>query len=124
MGKNQLFNLTWLLPTRFEKAKANFRPSIYHIIYRDDGLVVFKGEKKARNIRDRLEQFHQTANKAVGNQNLQFTAEIWTKEDNSPTPAKEERGQIVMNDEFPFLEMKMSCSPEGDLEFGVFRKKR
>ena len=25
----------------FEKAKANFRPKIYHRIYRDDGLVAF-----------------------------------------------------------------------------------
>ena len=30
---------------------------------------------------------------------------------------------MMTNDELPFLEMKMSCSPEGDLEFGVFRKK-
>ena len=31
----------------FEKAKANFRPKIYHGIYRYDGLVVFKDKKKA-----------------------------------------------------------------------------
>ena len=29
---------------------------------------------------------------------------------------------IVTNDEFPFLDMKMSWSPEGNLQFGVFRK--
>ena len=28
----------------------------------------------------------------------------------------------MTNDELPFLEMKMSWSPEGDLQFGVFRK--
>ena len=28
-----------------------------------------------------------------------------------------------MNDEFPCLDMKMSWCPEGDLQFGVFRKK-
>ena len=28
-----------------------------------------------------------------------------------------------MNDEFPFFDMKTSWSPEGDLQFGVFRKK-
>ena len=44
-------------------------------------------------------------------------------EENSPTPAKEERVQIVTNNELPFLDMKMSWSPEGDLQFGVFRKK-
>ena len=30
--------------------------------------------------------------------------------------------QIVTNDELTLLDMKMSCSPEGDLEFGVLRK--
>ena len=36
----------------FEKAKANFRPTIYHGIYRDDCLLVFKGKRKASEIRD------------------------------------------------------------------------
>ena len=40
-----------------------------------------------------------------------------------PTSEKEDRVQIVTKDEFPFLDMKMSWSPEGDLQFGVFRKK-
>ena len=39
------------------------------------------------------------------------------------TNVKEEQVQIVTNDEFSFLDMKMSWSPEGDLQFGVFRKK-
>ena len=38
-------------------------------------------------------------------------------------PAKEERVQIVTNDKFPFLDMKISWSPEVDLQFGLFRKK-
>ena len=61
-------------------------------------------------------------NKAAGNQHLQFNAEIWTTEENSPTPVKEERVQIVTNDKLPFLDMKMRYSPEGDLQFGVLRK--
>ena len=107
----------------FEKAKLNFRPTIYHGIYRDGGLVIFKGKKKASEIKDWLEQFQQTAKTAAVNRHLQFTAEIWTNEVNSPTPEKEDRVQIVKNDEFPFLDMKMSCPPEGDLQFGLFRKK-
>ena len=39
------------------------------------------------------------------------------------TPEKEDRVQIVTKDEFHFLDMNMSWSPEGDLQFGVFRKK-
>ena len=64
--------------------------TIYHVIYRDDGLVVFKGKKKASEIKDWLEEFQKTVNTAAGNQHLQFTAEIWTNEVNSPTPAKED----------------------------------
>ena len=50
----------------FEKAKPIFRPKIYHGIYRDDGLVVFKGKKKASEITDWLEEFQQTVNTAAG----------------------------------------------------------
>ena len=57
----------------FEKSKINFRPTIYHGIYRYDGLVVFKGKKKASEIKDWLEEFQETVNTAVGNQHLQFT---------------------------------------------------
>ena len=70
-----------------------------------------------------MEEFQQTVNIAAGNQHLQFTTEIGTTEASSPTPAKEYQDQIVTNDEFTFLDMKMSCSPEEDLKFGVFRKK-
>ena len=34
----------------FEKSEAHFYPTIYHGIYRDDGLVVFKGKKSVREI--------------------------------------------------------------------------
>ena len=83
----------------FEKAKLNFCPTIYHGIYQDDGLVVFKDKKKAIEIKDWLEEFQQTVNTAVGNRHLQFTAEIWTDGANSPTPEKEDRFQIVTNNE-------------------------
>ena len=36
---------------------------------------------------------------------------------------KNDRVQIITNYELPFLDIKMSCSPEGDLNLGVFRKK-
>ena len=85
--------------------------------------MVFKGEKSTREIKEWLEEFQQTVNKSEVNQHLQYTAEIWTTEDNPPTPTKEERVQILTNEEFPFLDMKMSWSPEGDLQFSAFRKK-
>ena len=42
---------------------------------------------------------------------------------NSPIPAKEEIVKILTNDKFLFLDMKMSWSPEGDLQFILFRKR-
>ena len=59
---------------------------------------------------------------AAGNQHLQFTAEIWKPDENPPPQAKEDRVQTVTKDEFPFLEMKMKWTPEGELNFSVFRK--
>ena len=41
----------------FDKANLNFRPTIYHGIYLDEGLVVFKGKKKTSEIKDWLEEF-------------------------------------------------------------------
>ena len=69
----------------FEKAKAHFHPKIYHGIYRDDGLVVFKGKESVKEIKYWLDEFQQTVDKAAGNQHLQFTAEIWKPNEN-PTP--------------------------------------
>ena len=84
--------------------------------------MVFKGKKK-NEIKEWLEKFQQTVNLAAGNHHLKFTAEIWTDGANPPTPEKEDRGQIVTEEEFTFLDMKMSWSPERDLQFGVFGKK-
>ena len=82
----------------FEKASPIFRPTIYHGIYRDDGLVVIKGKKETSEIKDWLEIFQQTVNTAAGNQHLKFTVEIWTDGANPPTPEKEDRVQIVAKD--------------------------
>ena len=61
-------------------------------------------------------------NRAEGNQHLQFTAEIWTTDAKPPLPEKYYRVQVVMNDEFLFLDMKMIWYTEGDLQFSDFRK--
>ena len=84
-------------------------------------MVVFTGKSNAKEVKIGL-KVSATLNKAERNQHLQFTAEIWMTKKNSPTPAKEEIVQIVTNNKFPFLELKMIWSPEGDLQFSVFRK--
>ena len=106
----------------FEKAKAHFYPTIYHQIYRDDKLVLFKGKKSVREIKDWLDKFQQTVDKAAGNQHLQFTAEIRKPNKNPPPQAKEDRVLTVTKDEFPLLDMNMQWIPEGKPNFSVFRK--
>ena len=71
-----------------EKAKAHFYPTIYHRINRDDGLVVFKGKKGVKDIKDWLDEFQQTVDKVAGNQHLQFTTKIWKPNENSLPQAK------------------------------------
>ena len=75
----------------FEKASPIFRPTIYHGIYRDDGLVVFRGKKKTSEIKDRLEKFQQTVNTAAGNKHLKFTAG-YGQTDRTPRPTKRKIG--------------------------------
>ena len=68
----------------FSKAKTTFRTTIYHGIYRNDGLVLFKGKSSVREIKCYLGTFHKTVDDEMGNPHLQFTIEIWTP----PTPPR------------------------------------
>ena len=60
--------------------------------------------------------------KAVVNQHVQFTAEIWKPNENPRPQTKEDRVQTVTKYESPFLDMNMKWTPEGELNFSVFRK--
>ena len=86
-------------------------------------MVLFKGNKSTQEIKICLAEFWQIAYKAVGNQHLQFTEEIRRKNTHIPPSANKEKVQIVANNKLPFLDTKLSWSPEGDLQFGVFRNK-
>ena len=73
-----------------------------------------KEKKSTKEIIYWLVEFHQTVNKASGNQYLQFNAEILTKDKELTPSAKKDKVQILANEELPFLDMKISCPPEGD----------
>ena len=60
----------------FENSKTLINRTTYYGIYCDEGMVVFKVHKRVQKIKDWLAESHQTVDKAVGNQHLQFTAEI------------------------------------------------
>ena len=57
----------------------------YHGIYQDYGLVVFRVKKSVKEIKYWLEEFQQTVNRSVGNQQLQFNADICTTDANTPS---------------------------------------
>ena len=50
--------------------------------------MVFRDKKSVKEIKDWLDEFQQTVDKAAGNQNLQFTAKIWKPDDNPPPQEK------------------------------------
>ena len=51
----------------FEIAKAILNPTTYHGIYLNDGTVVFNGKKSVNEIKDWLEEFQKTVNRAADN---------------------------------------------------------
>ena len=57
---------------------------------------------------------------SAGNSHLHFTAEIWTDDKNLPPSGKKDNVQISDADKFPFLDMKISWSPEGSMRFVIF----
>ena len=57
-------------------------------------------------------------NNELGNQHLQFTAEICTNEKTPPTSENKERVNISAAKTFPLLHINMRCSTEGGLQFG------
>ena len=54
--------------------------------------MVFKGKKSVREIKDWLDEFQQTVDKAAGNQHLKFTAEIWKPDENPPLSSERGHG--------------------------------
>ena len=89
----------------FETSKTHFCHNTYHGLHRNDGLVAFKGKKTVLDIIDRLGGFRKIANKAAGNQHLQFTVEIWTSDLNTPHSEKKDTSQTCMANRLPFLDM-------------------
>ena len=80
-------------------------------------------KKGVQEIKDWFADFQQIVDKSAGNQHLQFTVEIWKNDTHLPPSAKKDKVQNVENDKYPFLDIKISWSPERLLKIGVFRKK-
>jgi hypothetical protein len=57
-----------------------FNEAVYDGIYRDDGLVVFKGNWSKQEITEWLDNFQAELNKITKYDGLQFTVSIWGAE--------------------------------------------
>jgi hypothetical protein len=103
-----------------ENCEDLFDEAVYDGIYRDDGLVIMKGQKSNADIGEWLNTFQKRVNQVTGYDGLVFTVSIWRQDwNNEPAHPKAE---VVKSPIFPFLDMKMSWSEEGDLRFGVYLK--
>jgi hypothetical protein len=93
---------------------------VYEGIYRDNGIVVFKGLKTTGKIANWLRVFQERVNNLAGFEFLEFTAEIWGT-------IKMMVGSTIQSTQqrkttFCFLTMEMYWSPEGNLQFRVHLK--
>jgi hypothetical protein len=99
-----------------------FVDAIYDGIYRDDGLVVFKGGNRSKSkITDWLEKFQEEVNKVTKYDDLQLTVSIWgaeKKEDGTT----HEKVTVEQTDYLPFLDMKVYWDMNENLAFTVYQK--
>jgi hypothetical protein len=92
-----------------------FNPTEFHGIYRDDGFVVFKDDPLKSEVAEWLRKFQERVDELAESKFLKFMMVIWGKD-------KEDRrkhNNVSVNrcDYFPYLDMEMYWSDEGDLRF-------
>jgi hypothetical protein len=118
------YELAWLanLVAAFvlENCEDFFEDTIYDGIYRDDGLVIMDGQKTNAEIGEWLNTFQGRVNQVTGYEGLVFTVSIWRQEQSNEK--LHPKATIHKSSIFPFLDMKLSWSEEGDLRFGVYLK--
>ena len=59
-----------------EKTKSSFKETIYHGIYRDDGIVFFENKWSNREIQEWLESFQRRVNRVCGSTDITLSYEI------------------------------------------------
>jgi hypothetical protein len=99
-----------------------FADAIYDGIYRDDGLVVFKGSWSKSKMSDWLEKFQEEVNRVTRYDGLEFTVSIWgaEKEEDGTT---HEKVTVEQTNCLPFLDMKLLYWDKNEnLAFTVYRK--
>jgi len=103
-----------------ENTEESFEETIFDGIYRDDGLIIFKGTMSKEDVIAWLGNFQTKVNALLDMERLQFTAEVWGKE--KENGMKHEKVKVIKNYTFPFLDREMSWSKKKKLLFGVHLK--
>ena len=103
-----------------ENTTDMFKDSEFYGIYRDDGLVIFKGKLTKEDLIKWLQNFQAKSESICNCDNLQFTAELWGEEN---TEIKSKRVKIHNKNYFPYLDMAMKWNKEGNLILESTRKK-
>lgn len=98
--------------------------SIYHGIYRDDGIVFFKGKWSNNDIVRWLNTFQIRVNNLCGSNGLVFTAEIWRHNNNVSNIITKltEKISIVERKYFPFLYVSLFWNFHNKLSFKIHMK--
>jgi hypothetical protein len=78
------------------------------------------GLKTKEEIGQWLETFQERVNQVTGYEGLVFTVSIWRQD--GENKATHPKAEIHKSSVFPFLEMKMSWSKNGDLRFRAYLK--
>lgn len=100
--------------------------------------MIFIGKWSKNEIASWLCQYQTLVNRIVGRDFLQFTTKVWEptafqnkfdmlhKGETRDTPDAKwlNQAKAILENEFPFLDMKMSWTDDGQLRFNVFNKKK
>jgi GIY-YIG catalytic domain len=106
------------------KTQQLFREVTFYGLYRDDGIGVFKGIWSVEEISKWRNKFQNAVDILAGGNYLQFTCNVWLDNERQMCPItgtdrniSVERGQT-----FPYLDMELFWSQNGELNFRVHLK--
>ena len=89
-----------------ERAQHLFDDTLFFGIYRDDGNVVFDGNREIDELKTWHANFQSKVNEIVGDDSIKFTMDIW-KPGEPSRAAVPEIINVVGADRFPYLDMEM-----------------
>jgi hypothetical protein len=118
------YKLAWLTNLCMAYVTDNSRDFldelVYKGIYRNNGIAIFKGLVTTSEVAKWLGIFQARVNNLADSKFLEFTTEVWGNDrDNG---RKYKAVGTTNKDYFPFLDMEMYWSPEGNLQFRVHLK--